>query len=702
MAPKDKNMLTAIDAYLESLKEVENPKTRKNKIKQTKSGLYRMVSEGRGGPSSLGIPKMTASHVKLARDYFATQPLSGTAELMADFQRGAEILGISKSSQSTYRSFVSQCHQWCGDQGLYQPPHELLCPPMYKRGQGTRQAIKLTDRDYRYKRYRLKAEETSEKLAAELNEIEKYFTDLLYPGRVTQKLKASVAKLYLAKIQRILGYMAHYAAKPVPLEQLSLSSIIPVITPEMLDQLDSREQRQLWQEVCDEVEQRLCKYLQFIQDFSGSSNPGTQADAVSIFKTVYHFLYRNQVQHKSDYKGQPIESLLSRYLDEKLARKKQWQNTQKKTCNERLKFPEPEPDRMGLEILQEDVAEILRQETRPKNQYGTVRFETAIAKSEQLFLMWGLLVYGPARRQEEQRTVRIWLYCPVKRPPDVPADGYYWPLPANHERQLDDERQPCDNYLCRLYRHNGEDYPQGVYILFIASYKTEATGGPQEIVLRNEVFQEGTEEITFYDYIDRWLSGHWSPSLGKSKKHAIYTWWDKRSYGLKGRWVTQGRMSLNPVCDDHHVSDDDDSLTARWGFFFLTCNTGKPFHDSGYSKAFSVPAERLIGKKTTPHTLRYIWATWGIEIGLDDRVLESLAYAMGHSVATLRRLYERCTPEQKRRPIEKRLEQNWFDATPHPSKYEQQLASIQERLKSLSPEQITQLLGRLDRHDECE
>jgi hypothetical protein len=37
--------------------------------------------------------------------------------------------------------------------------------------------------------------------------------------------------------------------------------------------------------------------------------------------------------------------------------------------------------------------------------------------------------------------------------------------------------------------------------------------------------------------------------------------------------------------------------------------------------------------------------------------IRSLAYAMGHKVETLRQMYERCTPEEKRRPIEEAIEE---------------------------------------------
>jgi hypothetical protein len=39
-------------------------------------------------------------------------------------------------------------------------------------------------------------------------------------------------------------------------------------------------------------------------------------------------------------------------------------------------------------------------------------------------------------------------------------------------------------------------------------------------------------------------------------------------------------------------------------------------------------------------------------MGLNEQQMMALAYAMGHSIQTLRRVYERLTPEEKRQPID--------------------------------------------------
>ncbi len=80
--------------------------------------------------------------------------------------------------------------------------------------------------------------------------------------------------------------------------------------------------------------------------------------------------------------------------------------------------------------------------------------------------------------------------------------------------------------------------------------------------------------------------------------------------------------------------------------------TGELPSETDFGKAFANPAYRLTGKQITPHVMRAVWATWGAEMGLNEQQMMALAYAMGHSIQTLRRVYERLTPEEKRQPID--------------------------------------------------
>ena len=92
--------------------------------------------------------------------------------------------------------------------------------------------------------------------------------------------------------------------------------------------------------------------------------------------------------------------------------------------------------------------------------------------------------------------------------------------------------------------------------------------------------------------------------------------------------------------------------------------------------------------------LRYVWATWSFQIGLSDQELRSLAYAMGHSGETLRNMYERCTPEEKLRPIFEAIDRHLFQELETPPEKEiakPNVLTLVESLRQLSLEERQQI-----------
>jgi hypothetical protein len=133
---------------------------------------------------------------------------------------------------------------------------------------------------------------------------------------------------------------------------------------------------------------------------------------------------------------------------------------------------------------------------------------------------------------------------------------------------------------------------------------------------------------------------------------------------------------------------------------FVLPDIGTKADGPGFAGSFERTAHRLIGKRITPHTMRYIWATWAYQVRLNDAQLRSLAYAMGHTVETLRGMYERCTPEEKRRPIEEAIDELLFDQPPSVEphvKATPQLASLLAQLQELSPAEREQFMAALAR-----
>ena len=332
--------------------------------------------------------------------------------------------------------------------------------------------------------------------------------------------------------------------------------------------------------------------------------------------------------------------------------KQKWQKSRTHTSDETKKFPDSVPGQTMLATIFSDVLEPLRLECCPRDQWGQLRRPHAIAKSLQRFLQLGSMVIYPARRQEEPCSLKLALSCSLPKPEGIPEGGWILPLPTPHQRERDAEGVLIDNYLFRTYHHQGKDYPEGVYVLDIQGYKTEETHGPQSIVIPNRSF---AEQLGFYNYLDQFLLGQWLPRAS----HPEFPWWGSELRTSPGRWTSLGRMDFRPN-NYQFPAHKPAEATHDWSYLFLQPDVGNRFGASEYSLSFEVPAYRLIGKRTSPHTMRYIWATWGFQVGLNDRELEALAYCMGHTVAVLRALYERCTAQEKRQPVEQAISRLLF------------------------------------------
>jgi pheromone shutdown protein TraB len=71
---------------------------------------------------------------------------------------------------------------------------------------------------------------------------------------------------------------------------------------------------------------------------------------------------------------------------------------------------------------------------------------------------------------------------------------------------------------------------------------------------------------------------------------------------------------------------------------------------------------------------------------------------MGHKVETLRQMYERCTPEEKRRPIEEVISELLFEPSPAPKpdvEVRPHWESLLQQLQKLSPADKKQLITAL-------
>jgi hypothetical protein len=355
------------------------------------------------------------------------------------------------------------------------------------------------------------------------------------------------------------------------------------------------------------------------------------------------------VESRRDYKAIPVIRTLERHHAEAHREVAQWQQQGRFVADFDLKMPDYPEGSTALDTVRDQILEPLRLECAPRGSSGYWRSFAAVAGSIQVFLIWAFLALFPARRQEEYRSMRLALSCPIKPTEEIPPGGVIFPLPPPELRVRNKRRDVADNYLYRTYHYEGRDYPDGVWVMEVTKYKTKKSYGVFSVPLENHAFRDGS---CFYDYLEWFLTGRWIP-FGQGK--TIYDWWDPALKGQRGRWVTSGRLAFEP----ERMLEMEGTGQTPWraGFLFLKTQSGKNFERrSDFSTSMSRRAFRLIGKVTTPHTMRYVWASWGFQVGLSDAELDALAFMMGHSVNTLRKMYQKCTPSERQQVINKAIE----------------------------------------------
>ena len=650
------NLLIVYLLYEQYIRQTCLPAHAQQILNILRSALFRIVLRGFGFQRLDPQRKMSQSETDAAQEFLETLPVRHLLQVHEKLHQGFEQLNTPQTSRHTYGAAVEKLLTWSELQEWYpnarrERLQDQCCPPM-RRGRGAVGSLKLTSRTGIYRKYALTLEELPASLRAEIEDLVRLLTASFYPGRLGKPLKASSAKAYIREILRMLGFLVGHALPSIRLEDLSLADLVPYLPEEEWEGLGRQQQRKQWKPLKEALERFLYQYFEFISEFSESSSPSTRANKVTALISVLKWVYRRDLESEEDLKSNPLYQLLSKHLKTAMNTKQKWQKSRTHASDETKKFPDSVPGQTMLATIFSEVLEPLRLECRPRDQWGQLRGSHAIAKSLQRFLQWGSMVIYPARRQEEPCSLKLALSCPLPKPEGIPEGGWILPLPAPHQRERDAEGVLIDNYLFRTYHHQGEDYPEGVYVLDIQGYKTEDTHGPQSIVIPNRSF---AEQLGFYNYLDQFLLGQWLPRAS----HPEFPWWGSELRTSPGRWTSLGRMDFRPN-NYQFPGHKPAEATHDWSYLFLQPDVGNRFGDSEYSLSFEVPAYRLIGKRTSPHTMRYIWATWGFQVGLNDRELEALAYCMGHTVAVLRALYERCTAQEKRQPVEQAISRLLF------------------------------------------
>ncbi|MBD2121821.1 hypothetical protein [Trichocoleus sp. FACHB-262] len=695
---KKLSVFKVIELYKESLQAVHSPEQWKYLFNHLNTGFLRFVATGMGFKRQGSQGKMTKHDTQRAWDFFRNLSSDRLMEIEDALYRGYDLLNPPQASRNTYGAAVKGCLKWTQAEGFYpgsgSDDWEQKCAPRMHRGRGGIAEMRLTERRGRYPQYGLRPEELTATQQQNEAAFRTFYSGYCRPRNLVKTLEASSIDIYLEQSRLFLGFFKNVYQPGIPEEQLNFDLLLPKVSEEDLEDLSRRETRKLWQEGIDQTDDWVMAYQQYINEFCGSFSPHTWAGKESALLAIAKFQYRTLVSRRQDFYQIPMITHLQDQCSATEVLREQWRRTKKSVVKQEDKWPDPVLGETALETLYKEVTEPLRLEARPHNSRKQIRARTSIAKSTFIFLFWYLLMTFPPRRQEDYRETRIALSCPIKKPEEVPVHGLYLPPIEFKHRKKNRNGQLADNCLSRVYKHAGKNYPEGVYVIDFNDYKTDGFYGRQTFIIPNRLF---SDNLTFYDYMDRWLFGEWMQT--KSVKAEVYRGWQREFLGKRMLLITAGRMDFDPK-DHHQPLEDEVGEQYIWGYWWVKPRAGNKFCDSNLARSFSTPAHRLMKtpKRPTPHTLRYIWATWAFQKGLSDRQLESLAYMMGHSLETLKRMYDRSTHEDKIRPIQAAIDEVLLRDLEDVHSMAQAAFSLSEMTmmaKGLSQEERQQLIQQL-------
>jgi len=659
-----KNLAEVLELYYAELRASRDTVQAQRIQQETDSAIYRFVLPPLGLPRTPDSRRQTQAELGAAQAFLHTVALTSLPKLEALAATAFEQQQVSQAVRNTYGGRIRQLHAACATQPWYpgyrthNPNFRAECalplPRTFGRTSGTllmpEKVGVCTSSAYDYS---LKPEAISPQLQAELAEFHRFISDKYYPGRVIAAIQPDLADAHVAECLRWLGWWHRDYAPTLPLAELSLTLLIPLVTEDELDGLSTKAQKRLWREVRTHVNTWLMNYFEFLDIGLKSRSPRTREQKLAKVMKLFHFNYRHEVELLEDYATIPLIGAIKALQRQSRQQAQEWTQAQRYVADQSQKWPEVPADQTALAVLREDLFVKLLWRCRPRNASGVLHNPRPLAQFHACALMWAELLLEPPRRQQEFRSRRIGLTCPLQRPASVPPDGYYHPLPPDELRTRDRDGAIADNYLYRTYERHGVVYPEGIWVKQICQYKTRKYHGAQDIIIRNRPLGDG---LMLYDLLERYLYGYWYP--GNFRDSVTYAWWESTRHGQRGRWLMQGVLEFGADC---HPLTDPRAGDWGWTLLFPCPSSGKMHTTDSLANAFAISSHQWIGKRITPHTLRYIWATWAFQVKLEGPQLRSLAYAMGTSAATLEKWYERCTPDDKRQPIEEVVDEYFWD-----------------------------------------
>jgi hypothetical protein len=587
----------ALDFYFIFLKETHEEKKAAQIFDLTRTALTRYTLPGWGVPMPRGR-KPTKTETSVANNYLQSVKLK---QLINAIEAQAKVFNecsVTPNQRHTYGSKLANFISWINQQNWLTENNQSTSKnraPRIRLGYGKGGSKKMTDRT-RLSKYGLEKNRVNSVLRQELEEFNKFLLADFYPKRETSKVSPLTAEERLIRLYLILGWFASHKEKPVSDENLTLSCLIRKPKNTKKDKEAAAEELDYW----------LCEHLEFLKEVRGHT-PKSMNNHLTTLMSLINFQFlgisHDEIKATSTYK----------VVNQKVRQLTQNAKQQKPVANQELKW-------LDLPDVLSRIVSPLREECNFRGSTKNKRQLSGIACSFQYFVMWGMMTLRPPRRQREYREAKISYSCSIEKPTELKEGQFIHPLPPDRKQSNNKQHTYLFKDLDGLW-----------YLDAVAeSFKTGKSLGDQRLEIPNSLFSNGK---CFYDYLEAFIYGCYC---------------DK-----KGNWISASKV-LEPLLESQYYGLRA-ALEPNHTHLFTRPGNHNPFDRNQFSATIRDTAHRLTGKCLTPHLLRDIYATYFLDQGYTEDRIRSLAYAMGHSVEMLRKVYDRRRPQQKNRPIEEAM-----------------------------------------------
>ncbi|MBD2036912.1 site-specific integrase [Leptolyngbya sp. FACHB-321] len=639
----------ALLQYKTHLDATRSPQPAANCFNQTKSAVTRYLLTGMGYPPPAGR-KPTKAETEQVEQALQSICLEQLGRALVDLDKGFDALQSNETQRQSNRSRIAAFLKWVEEEGLLprkgrqQRTHRC---PQINLGRGAHTQKRLTVRDHKLP-YGLIAvkpkevelatkiradplateeekqwvEEIEQRLALDANaeNLYEFLTKERFAHRQDNPVSPSTGRLHIKHLRLFLGWR-HYITG-VPLEQLAFDVLMPHVQLPDEDEDDSsviKAAKKAIKKIEADLDQELVSFQDFLEHERESQSPHTPQHYLKAIEKSLRCQYHREAKDTT-YSNVPGMGVIQKHR----AALRQKEAAHDGVVDLTLKW-------LDLPDVLKKIVTPLRQECEFRVMSGNQRPLSSIAASFQRYAVWGVLTYEPPRRQEEWRRAKLTSSCLLTDKPQGAAVGQcIHPLPPQKARYNRTEK-----YYPYLHKADG------VWLLDHTefSYKTAKTYKKQSLEIPNVPFPDGKY---FYDYLEAFLYGYYRDQQGNWRSAG------ELNAPPGANWKLYSlRMTFNP--QPVLVGKAGKQQVAMPQGVFVQPQEGTAYDTVGFSQVIGKAAHRLTGQRLTPHLLRDIYATWFLDQGYTSQQISSLAYAMGHSEAMLRRKYDKRKANQKRR-----------------------------------------------------